>query len=294
MRIRPYLFCKYEISSDEDELSTRAQRVFLSEVQGQYIPYRRGSRNEVNAIIMELRDVRYAGPAAQEFKVGYQPGFRLKNTYRAVSDQMQTAVISDDNIKAAHIVMIPHYGCMAIEDRNGELNIPYRSALRAFRSIVRARLEEGEIEVFHLTPEEASRALTEWELIQYDYTIRPLNPIRPSDFSWMRSEAMKKDGAAVDSGRLKPSKGARMDADGGIISETEKVVEAGYGQSGGRAITPEGHEAQVPKPTFHLDKEKNLKEQKKPRFLRIMIEVDEDGDVSSSSIARTLSDFYDV
>ncbi|MBR0551795.1 hypothetical protein [Stakelama marina] len=134
--------------------------------------------------------------------------------------------------------------------------------------------------------------LTTWELIQYDYVVRPLNPIRLSDYNEMRSEAMKADKVATDSGRLRPAKGGTMAANGGSVSETQEMVDAGYGQSGGRAYTPDGDEARVPKPKFHMDKAKNFAEREKPRFLKIMFEDGDDGATSRQEIARTLIKFY--
>lgn len=217
----------------------------------------------------------------------------MKNRYNSRTDSLKAHVVEDDNIKAAHVVMIPHLGVMAIEDRIGDLNISQRAAIRALRSIILNVLEDGDFSVTYLSADEATKALTEWNLVQYDYTIRPLNPIRPSDFSVLRSDAMKLDGAATDSGRIKPADGQHMKAEGGIISRTEEVVSAGYGQSGGRAITPGGNEARVPKPRFFMDTKKNLAEQEKERFLKIIFDVEDDETVSPAQIARTLRDFYD-
>ena len=42
-----------------------------------------------------------------------------------------------------------------------------------------------------------------------------------------------------------------------------------------------------------MDKRKNLEEQEKERFLKIIFDVEDDGSVNAVKIARTLRDFYD-
>jgi hypothetical protein len=87
--------------------------------------------------------------------------------------------------------------------------------------------------------------------------------------------------------------GEAMVANGGIVTQTQAVVDAGYGQSGARAITPDGNEARFPKPKFHMNKEKNFAERNKPRFVKILFDADEDGTPDTAGIARTLVRFYD-
>jgi hypothetical protein len=180
---------------------------------------------------------------------------------------------------------------MAIEDRTGEHNIGQTTAVRALRSIASETLKEGDFSVLHLSDEDVRKILEEWELIQYDYSIRPLNPISVSDLADLRSEAMKIDNVAIDSGQLKPPAGDTMVSKGGIVTQTQAVVDAGYGQSGARAITTEGNEARFPKPKFHMNKEKNFAEREKPRFLKILFDADEDGP-DTLGIAKTLVSFY--
>jgi len=82
---------------------------------------------------------------------------------------------------------------------------------------------------------------------------------------------------------------------GGPIAQTQEMVEAGYGQNGFAGITPDGHKAQVPKPPFHMDKAKNLREQSKPRLVRMAFEVesnDTDEHELASTIAAALINFY--
>jgi hypothetical protein len=290
----PYILCRYQITAGEDRLDSAGQMAFFRENQGQFKPYQtRRDRPPANALIMEAEPLTTeGGNDAISFYVGYQPGYRLKTGYDARNQKRTSDVVHDDNIKAAHVVAVPALGCMAIEDRVGDHNIPQGTAVRALRSIARATLDEGDINVLHLSDDDVRKILEDWELVQYDYVIRPLNPISVSDLADIRSEAMKVDNVAKDSGRLQPKAGDTMVAKGGIITQTQAVVDAGYGQSGGRAITPDGNEARFPKPTFHMNKEKNFAERDKPRFVKIMFDTDDEGTPDTVAIARTLVRFY--
>jgi hypothetical protein len=241
---------------------------------------------------MEAEPLTSDGYDAVSFYVGYQPGYRTKTGYNTRTQKRTTNVVEDDNIRSAHIVAVPRLGCMAIEDRTGEHNIGQATAVRALRSIAAETLDNGDVAVLHLNDDDVRRILAEWELIQYDYSIRPLNPISVSELADLRSEAMKIDNVAVDSGQLKPPVGDTMVSKGGIVTQTQAVVDAGYGQSGARAITPEGNEARFPKPKFHMNKEKNFAEREKPRFLKILFDADEDGTPDVAGIALTLVRFY--
>jgi hypothetical protein len=288
----PYILCRYQIATGDDRLDATGQTAFFRENQGQFRPYpTRRDRPPANAIIMEVEPLECGGYDALSFYVGYQPGYRTKFGYNARTQKRTSDVVQDDNIRSAHIVAVPRLGCMAIEDRTGEHNINHSTAVRALRSIVSETLNEGDFSVLHLSDEDVRKILEEWELIQYDYSIRPLNPISVSDLADLRSEAMKIDNVAVDSGQLKPPAGDTMVSKGGIVTQTQAVVDAGYGQSGARAITAEGNEARFPKPKFHMNKEKNFAEREKPRFLKILFDADEDGP-DTDGIVKTLVSFY--
>lgn len=293
MAKRPYILCRYQITDSDDLLDQSGQMQFFQENQGQFRPHQtRADRPQANAIIQEAEQFTASRYNAISFFVGYQPGYRTKRGYDPRSHKRTAEVVQDDNIKSAHIVAVPSLGCMAIEDRTGEHNVPQGTAVNALRSIVRAVFDEGDLNVTHLTDDDVRRISREWDLIQYDYVVRPLNPIRPSDFSELRSEKMKIDHVAMDAGRLLPADGESIQDNGGLFTETELVVNAGYGQSGGRAITPEGQEARFPRPKFHMNKEKNFAEREKSRFLKILFDVSDDGVPDHAGIARTLVQFY--
>ncbi|NJM51599.1 MAG: hypothetical protein HC843_12625 [Sphingomonadales bacterium] len=292
MRTVPYIICRYRIAVDDTILSEVGQRQFFAENQGQNATYyTAGEKPNANALVMEFERIDTAKFEGLSFQVGYQPGYRRKTGYNPSADQRTFELVQDDHIKSAHVIAIPALGCMAIEDRNNENNIPQSIAVKGLRSILDFMFEDASFDVMHLTDGEVTNIVAGWELIQYDYQVRPLNPIRLSDFNELRSEAMKADRVAFDAGRLKPLSGETMQSSGGLVTETQQMVDAGYGQSGIRAITPEGDEARVPKAKFHMDKEKNFAEREKPRFLKIMFESD-DGVVDKEKIVDTIGRFY--
>lgn len=292
MRTVPYIICRYRIVVDDTILDEVGQRQFLAENQGRNATYyTRGDKPDANALVMEFERIDTEDFKGISFHVGYQPGYRRKTGYNARSDRRTFDFVQDDHIKSAHVIAIPSLGCMAIEDRNNENNIPQSIAVKGLRSILAFMFEDASFDVIHLTDDEVTNIVADWQLIQYDYQVRPLNPIRLSDFNQLRSEAMKADRVAFDAGRMKPNPGETMESNGGLVSETQEMVDNGYGQSGLRALTPEGDEARVPKAKFHMEKEKNFAEREKPRFLKIMFESDE-GVIDKEKIVDTIGRFY--
>src|SRR5215217_3284624 len=284
-----YVFCRYVMSDSDGPLDGAAQYQTIAENHGRLMDYAsRGRRTPARALFMEPLESKAGARRVIGFFMGLQPGVRQKVGYDRRRARRTMDIEGDTHIKAAHIVMVPSIGCMAVEDRAGDNNIPASTALAAFRSLVRAIHEEGELEFNHVSDAEVRSAIETWEITQFDYTLRPLNPISLGDFANLRSEAMKQDLAAREVARLTPAEGGVMQANGGIISQTQEVADAGYAQTGFRGYTPEGHEAHVPKPRFHMDKRKNLEERERTRILRVRFDQENSRDETEAEIARTL------
>jgi len=83
-----------------------------------------------------------------------------------------------------------------------------------------------------------------------------------------------------------------MQPNEGIIDEANELANVGYGQRGFRGVTPDGHIAHVPKPRFHDDHHKNLAEQEKPQFVRVMFEPPEGDVYLPNEVAAALKRFY--
>jgi hypothetical protein len=165
-----------------------------------------------------------------------------------------------------------------------------RSIIRGFHG------NDSEFSLVRLSNAEIRNAMEQWALTEYSYTIRPLNPVTLSDLTTLRSDKMKDENIARESAKLRAEEGEAMAPNGGPIEQTQEMVEEGYGQNGFSGITPDGHRGQVPKPTFHMDKEKNLTEQAKPRPVRMVFDID-DYDIDehdlAPTVAQALINFFD-
>lgn len=294
----PYLLCRYQIASGDEALGDPGQRQFFLENQGQPVPYRRWGSQEADSTIqiMEPTIFGQAGGTIISVLIGIQPGIRTIVGYDNQSRTRTRTQVRDSHIKSAHLVLIPSLGCVGIQDRNNDFCIPARSALKILRSIVRGFIgDEGELYLSYLSDEEAKKAFETWDLTDYQYTVRPLNPISLSDLTNARSEAMKAENIAKETAHLHAPPGGIMHPNLGPIAQTQEMVDAGYGQNGFKGITPDGHLAQVPKPAFHMDKKRNFAEREKPRFVRMIFEHDGDegGEHALAPlIARAMANFY--
>ncbi len=291
MPVRPFQFCRYEISVGDEVLSAAGQRVFFMENQGQPMPFRGWGSDEVDSTIwiMEPKILSILGREAISVLIGLQPGVRPVVGYDPTAQVRTFKLSPDSHIKTAHLILVPELNAIAIQDRNNELCFPASAAIRVLRSAVRGFFSSGaDFSIVRLSKYELRKAFEEWALTEYSYTIRPLNPVILSDLTNLRSDKMKEENVARESAKLKAPEGETMKPNGGPISQTQEMVEAGYGQNGFAGITPDGHRGQVPKPTFHMDKSKNLKEQEKPRPIRMLFEV-EDYDVHEHVIAETVA-----
>jgi len=291
----PYIFCRYRIAVQEQALDVEGQRQFLQEFQGNGMPYGRlrPDRPQPSALIMEPADFDSDGEVCLTWSVGIRAGIRVQTDYDSETQTRTQQLVEDPHIKFAPVLALPARGIMAIEDRYSDEHIAARQAIGAFRSIIHAAFGgEGSFEVHHGNPEDIQRWLNEWDLKEYSYTISPLNPISASDLAEKRSEAMKRENISKDVGRVQPPEGQSMHPDGGIIEETNDLAEVGYAQRGFRGMTPDGHIAHVPKPQFHDDRHKNLAEQQKPHFVRVLFEPDDADGFLAGQIAGALRRFY--
>lgn len=278
---------------EEDPLDEVAQKNFITENNGVPVPYkRRGADSaDANALIMEATPLDVENQISVSFLVGIQTGVRTITGYDATQHKRTKSMVADHHIKCGHVVIIPSLGIMAVRDRANDGCISQRTTLGIFRAIVRGF--GGDLAVIHLKDKDVRHAVETWELTEYHYTVRPLNPIKLSDLTNLRSDAMKKENIGRETAHLKAVEGTFMKANQGTISQTQEMVDVGYGQNGFRGFTPDGHLAHVPKAAFHMNRKDNLREREKPRFMRVMFD-DADGGESAiaASIASSLIRFY--
>jgi len=291
----PFRFCRYQISIGEELLDAAGQTQTFTEVQGDEYEHGsgRGDKPPPNVLIMEPRSFDCDGTRCLAFSVGLRAGVRVVQGYDKRSARVDYRMQSDTHIKLAHVVSIPHMGLMAVEDRSSDTTIGAHQALSSLRTVV-GQFGDGKglLDVIHLNDADVRAALQDWDLTQYDYTVSPLNPISAGVLAERRSAAMKQENIGVERGTALPATGSGMHENEGLIAETAALAEVGYGQNGFKGVMPEGHEAHIPKPKFHKDRQKNMAERDKPRFLRVFFEPGEDDDLSIS-VAQALVRFYD-
>lgn len=295
-RVIPYIFCRYQISVDEEPLDAGGQRQALVDMQGEPVahgPTRDGA--QPLALIMEPRAFRADGERALSWAVGYQPGWRVRTEYDREEVRKVQTIVPDPHIKYAEFVSLPEMGLLAVLDRASDQHIPARQAISAFRTLVRSLGEGlGSVDIQASTEDDRHFWLQNWALKEYSFTVSPLNPIRASDLAERRSEAMRRENIARESGKVSPNEGDSMRANGGVIQETSDLIAVGYGQDGFRGVTPDGHTAHVPKPKFYQDRHKNLREREKPHYVRVLMEDQEEEEQNDLhlDVARVLRRFF--
>lgn len=288
---RAFHFLRYQIIVDDEILDAVGQRSFFIDNQGQPVPYKSwGAEQDDSSIrIMEPQAKTVSGRKVISTLIGLQPGVRTVVGYDAANQQRTRANTPDTHIKTAHLVLIPDLNAIAIQDRSNDLCIPASTATRVLRAIIRGfHGNDSDFSFVRLSNAEIRAAMEQWSLTEYSYTIRPLNPVSLSDLTNLRSDKMKDENIARESAKLRAEEGEAMVPNGGPIAQTQEMVEEGYGQNGFAGITPDGHRGQIPKPHFFMEKEKNLKEQAKPRPVRMVFEVD-DHDVDEHDLAPTVA-----
>lgn len=293
-RPQNFIFCRYAITVGEDQLTPDAQLVFLQENQGNEVEHGRLREGiQPSCLWTDPAPVDFDENRAISFHVGYKPGVRTRQRYDRDARVVDRRIEPDDHTKLAMVVLVPALGAMAVQDRSGDEHLPARQGISAFRSIVRlAGNGDGNLDVIHATDGDVRRALDEWDLTEYLYTVKPLNPLPGTPLSRRRTAAYESEGVGKEIGRVYPKEGQEMHAGQGVIAETRDLAEDGYGQIGLRGETPDGHSAHIPKPKFYEERAKNLAEREKARLMRVQIdENDGEGDFSTI-VARALVRFY--
>ena len=291
-RLLPFVFCRYQLHIDGEALDSMGQQQFLVENQGHEIPYGRGHHDRIQATALIMSPVTHDNGVHLSWLVGIRSGFRPQHDYDRSSMEVSYDQIADKHIKHARVLAMPELGAMAIEDRSNDANISARQTIAAFRTIVYEMTSlQGSFSVKHGNPEDVKRWLKDWDLIEYSYTIGPLNPISASDLAEKRSTAMKQEKIKRETGKVQPETGGVLKMNDGVIAEADALSDVGYGQRGFRGKTSDGHIAHVPKPPYHPERAKNKAEQQKQQFVRILIDPEENESIEEV-IFNALGKFY--
>lgn len=296
MAKRPYIFTRYQLATENELLGFSAQENFFRENQGAEIEHvTRGSSGEKFTLIMEPVPFEgLSGGSAISFRVGIRRLLLEVEDYDRRRERRRRRLVENvGNIQSAHFIAVPDQNLMAIEDRSGDFNIRATSAINALKVLVREILTDGSLDLQYVSDDDVRRAIETWDLIEYSYTARPLNPIDHTALAQARTDLYKQENVIRDTAKLRPPEGQSLKMNGGIIEATQELSEVGYAQNGVRGYTSDGQLAQIPKPHFHEDRQKNLREREKPRYIRVFLEVDDDEDEAFAQQAvATLLGFY--
>ena len=296
-RARPYIFCRYSFVINEEILDAHGQYSALQELQGKLYAHGPTAEREgrYDTLIMRPHMFKVDGEQAISWSIGRRTDLRVGYQYDEANDQLEFVTIEDETVQYSDCVAIPRLGAMAVDARTAETHLGAKHAINRFRSVFR-NISNGAVNIeFTTTAAQFARALNDWELKEVTFKIRPYNPLSSSDLSKQTSEAMKREGIATLRSVARPAPGgAEMRPVDGPIASAVALSNDGYGQVGVKGVTADGNLAQILRPHFEAEREKNKKIQAAPRELRMFIETDGDTDDESfKNVARALLTFYD-
>jgi hypothetical protein len=294
---RPFLFCRYDITVSDEPLKQAAQFALISELQGQPTAHGQKAAEEKNfdTLLMRPKRIQVDRRDVLFWSVGVTVQKRLRAKYDKTNDRIDLELINDGSVRFNDFVAIPALGVLAVDDRAGEMHLGGKGAINRFKSVIRSHDGGDANVVFEATPDEVRRALRDWSLSRFKFTIQPNNPRPVSSLAQALSEQFKRDGIGKLTGTAVPAEGSQMRmADEGFIAAATGLVEAGYGQVAVAGRTEDGLDAEIKKPRFDPDVQKNERIQEKPRELRVFVD-DEDLDEDSvmRTAARALIRFHD-
>jgi hypothetical protein len=289
----PFLFCRYELLVDDEPLDAKAQLVALKELQGQFYPHgpKAGREGLFDSVIMRPRSFTLETRTVLTWSIGQTIGRRVSIKYNKRLDDLDRDMLDDGSLRYADFVAVPDLGVLAVDDRQGDPYMGGAQAAHRFRSVFR-QLDGADAGV---TPAaeyaDIQKALKDWTVTSFGFTVRPFNPHAPSDIAKKVADALKARKVARASGRwqAEPGKGIKSDEEmQGILDLTE----AGYGQV---AIKGEidGRTAQIKKSTFYEDTDLNLRSLNRPKEMRVMIDRDHMSERAVfREVAQVLVKFY--
>ena len=284
--MRAFLFCRYTIYKDDEELGATAQFTALSELQGTLAPHRqKADERKLDTLIMRPRRIKVGGKDVMTWSVGHILDVRIIAKYDKAKDRLEIEEVNDGSVRYSDFVAVPSLGVLAVDDRSGELHLGGKQALNRFRSVIRM-LDGADASIeFEVSAAEARKALKTWTLTKFKFTIQPNNPRPVGRLAQELSDQMKLDGIGRVDGQARPAEGQRMHmSNSGYIAPRADLVEAGYGQMAITGVTEDGLQAEIKKPPFSPDLAKNEQTQAKPRELRVS--VDDDG-LSEEDVLKT-------
>jgi hypothetical protein len=165
-RGRPFLFCRYRITFDDEPLSERAELTLLKERQGQRVPHRKQAdwEGEPDTLLMRPRKRAVDDYSMHTWSVGHIVDQRYLARYDRQTDRLRFETVPDGSVRYADFVSVPALGALAVDDRTGDLHMGGRQAINRLRSVIRAT-EGADIKVqFYASSADVDRALRQWGL----------------------------------------------------------------------------------------------------------------------------------
>ena len=289
-----YLFCQYELEVEDEVQSSSAQFNMIAENQGGHFVHGR-EKDGVQPQTLCTDPIKHSvdDTECHSFEIGYRPGIRILQEYNEAERRKISRIERDSHTKFGHVVTIPSLGAMAIRDRTSDDTIGATQTISALKSLVRGIADgQGQINLTHASEDDVSYALEHWNVHEYAFTARPLNPTG-GDLAKMRSQMYEDENIYQENGKVKAAPGESLKVANGTLGQTMDLYKGGYAQVGFRGQTEDGHAANLPKQAFYQDKAKNLKvRESRPRFLRISFEREDANDDKTLDVAQALMRFY--
>lgn len=289
-----YLFCNYEFEIEDEFLDETAQFNLISENQGgEFTHGREKDGIQPQTLCTDPARHNLNGVTAHSFEIGYKPGVRILQEYDGTVRKKRSRLERDNHTKFGHVVTIPSLGAMAIRDRSSDDTVGAYQTIGIMKSLVRGIADgHGQINLTHASEEDVTHALQNWEVNEYSYTARPLNPTG-GDLAKLRTAMYHTENVYQENGKVKAPPGESLKVANGTLGQTYELYEGGYAQVGFKGETEDGHTASIPKSDFYQDKAKNLRvREARPRYLRISFERDDANDDKTLDVAHALMRFY--
>jgi len=290
-----YVFCRYEIEVDDASLEASAEFVLISENQGSEHSHGRDREGvQPQTLCTDPVKMNVDGIRAHSFEIGFKPGVRLRQEYDESTKRKVQSLERDTHTKFGHIVTVPELGAMAVRDWATDDTLAAAQTLSAVKSLVRSISDgNGQISISHADEGDVDRAFERWNVHEYSFTARPLNPTG-GDLAKMRTAMYQSENVWQETARLKAPPGGNLKKEDVTIGQVEELHEGGYAQRGFKGQTEDGHAASMVKPAFSQDKSKNLKMRtSRPNFLRVSFDREDKSDDVSLDVVRALVRFYE-
>ncbi len=290
----PYAFCRYEISLFNNPLSREEQFEMLDDLVGRMVAHRKSnpSSADEDTFIMQVKTREILGYHTLSWNVARNLGERQIAQYDIDNDQVIESMIATDEIQYTRIISLPALGVLAIDARVSDSYLGATSAKSRLQSVIKNR-NGARINIdFAGNPQDLQRALNNWQLNTFSFTVRPFNP-SVTRLGEELHELMRRDHIAKLRGvGTRDENQPMQDSGEGLIAEVGGLVQSGYGQAAASGTTPSGFEANIGSPKFENDRQRNQQQSSKPRQLRVYIEPASTIEEEEEKVVEALLEFF--